>query len=62
MFSDGRWHTLRKAQQKTGLDKDQIYQIVSFLKEYDFMVVDEKSKKIKLEETVRRFLTQTTSS
>jgi hypothetical protein len=53
---------LKKTQQETGLNKNQIRQIVSFLREYNLIVVDETGEKIKLEETVRKFLTQTATS
>jgi len=62
MLNDGQWHWLEEIEQKTELGKNQIHQIVAFLKEYNFIISDETSKKIKLEETVQRFLTQTTTA
>jgi len=62
VLNDGQWHTLKEIQQKTELNKNQIRQITRFLKEYNFIIVDETNKEIKLEENVRKFLTQTATS
>jgi len=62
MLGDGQWHLLEEIQRKSKIDKNTIRKIVKFLREYDFIVVDEKSQRIKLEETVQRFLAQTTTS
>jgi len=62
VLNDGQWYTLKEIQQKTELNKNQINQITRFLKEYNFIIVDETNKEIKLEENVRKFLTQTTTS
>jgi DNA-binding IclR family transcriptional regulator len=59
MLSDGQWHLLEEIQQKTELDKDKTRQVTVFLKKYSFIVLDEAKKRIRLEETVRNFLTQT---
>ena len=62
MLSDEQWHTLKEIQQKMKLNENQMQQIIGFLKEYNFIIIDEKDKEIKLEETARRFLTQKTTS
>ncbi len=36
--------------------------IIAFLKDYDFIIVDDAEKEIKLEELAQRFLAQITSS
>jgi DNA-binding IclR family transcriptional regulator len=59
ILSDGQWHLLEEIQQKTELDKDKTRQVMVFLKKYSFIVLDEAKKRIRLEETVRNFLTQT---
>jgi len=59
MLSDGQWHLLEEIQQKTELDKNKTRQVMVFLKKYSFIVLDEAKKRIKLEEAVRNFLTQT---
>ena len=62
MLGDGQWHLLIEIQRKSKIDKNQVSKLVKFLREYDFIVVDEKSQRIRLEETVQRFLAQTTTS
>jgi len=59
MLKDGRWHTMKELQQKTKLNRKQVQQTVAFLKEYSFIMIDEMEKKIRLEEIVREFITQT---
>jgi len=39
------------------LNDNQIQQIATFLKEYEFITMDEAKKEMKLEEPVRKFLT-----
>jgi DNA-binding IclR family transcriptional regulator len=58
MLDDGRWHTLREIRQKTELDRSREQKIIKFLKEYNFITLDETEKKIRLEETFRKFLVQ----
>jgi hypothetical protein len=41
------------------LNKKQVQQTVAFLKEYNFIMIDEVEKKIKIEEIVRKFINQT---
>jgi len=59
MLKDGQWHTIRELQQKMELNKKQVQQTIAFLREYSFIMIDETEKKIKLKETVRKFLTHT---
>jgi Spy/CpxP family protein refolding chaperone len=58
MLKDGQWHMLEEIQEKTNLTEDQIQQIVAFLKEYRFIIMNETRKELRLEESVRRFLAQ----
>jgi len=53
---------LEEIQQKARMDKNQIQRITEFLKEYNFIAVDEAKKKVKLDEIVQEFLTQTATS
>jgi hypothetical protein len=56
ILSDGRWHMLEEIQQKVKLNSDQIQQIVAFLREYEFVIIDDLKKEMKLEKTVRKLL------
>jgi hypothetical protein len=46
---------LDDVQKKTKLDKDQLQQIVAFLKEYEFIATKDEKEEIRLQETARRF-------
>lgn len=62
ILSDGKWHMLEGIRRKMNLNRNQIQQIAGFLKEYEFVTIDEKRKKIRIEEAVGKFLTQETTS
>jgi len=62
MLNDGRWHALKEVQQKMELNENQIRQVIVFLTKYNFMIADETREKIKLKESVRKFLTQKATS
>jgi hypothetical protein len=56
ILKDGQWHMLEEIQRKMKLNNNQIKQIAVFLKEYEFVTIDDVRKEMKLEETVRKFL------
>jgi DNA-binding IclR family transcriptional regulator len=58
ILSDGNWHMLEEVRRKMNLNRNQIQQIAGFLKEYEFVALDETQKRMRIEETVRKFLTQ----
>jgi DNA-binding IclR family transcriptional regulator len=62
MLTDGEWHTLQGIRRKMKLNRDQIRQIALFLVEYEFVAIDETKNKIRIEEAVREFLAQKTTS
>ena len=62
ILNDEQWHTLKEIQEKAQLDKSQVQQIIRFLKEYNFIIVDEEKREIKIEKTVKKFLTKNTTS
>jgi DNA-binding IclR family transcriptional regulator len=62
ILNDEQWHTLKEIQEKIQLNKSQLQQIIRFLKEYNFIIVDEESKGIRIEKTVQQFLTKDTRS
>jgi hypothetical protein len=53
---------LGEVQKKTRLNKDQVQQIMAFLKEYHFIATNDTTEEIRLQETVRKFLTQNVTS
>jgi predicted transcriptional regulator len=62
LLGNGKWRMLEEIQQKTKVDREQIQQIIEFLKEYDFVVLDETEKKIRLNKLAQKFLTQTATA
>ena len=52
---DGEWHTLEEVEKKLELDEESISKLFAFLREYNFIIVDEEDGKVKLEENVRKF-------
>ncbi|MEM3673354.1 MAG: HTH domain-containing protein [Candidatus Bathyarchaeia archaeon] len=62
LLSDGKWHTLEEIQETTQLTKRSIVSAIQFLKEYGFVIVDKEGHKIRLNDDVRKFLTQTITS
>lgn len=62
MLSDGKWHMIEEVRRKMKLNKNQIRQIAGFLLQYEFVSVDETGKKVRIEEAVRKFLVQETTS
>jgi len=62
MLSDGKWYTIKEIRQKMKLNESKIQQILTFLKEYSFILINETEEEIKLEEDVRRFLTRPATS
>jgi len=62
LLEDGQWHVLGDVQKKTRLNEDQVQQIVAFLKEYQFITADDAKGEIRLQEAVRKFLTQDVTS
>jgi len=62
LLNDGQWHMLDDVRKKTRLDKDQLQQIVAFLKEYEFIMTKDEEEEIRLQVTARRFLAQNVTS
>lgn len=62
MLNDGKWHALEEIRRRMKLKRNQIRQIAAFLKEYEFVTIDETRKKIRIEEAVGKFLTREATS
>ena len=58
ILNDGQWHLSAEIKRKMKLTNDQVKQVVDFLREYDFVTVDDASRKIRISEEVRDFLSQ----
>jgi predicted transcriptional regulator len=62
ILDDGHWHLIGELQNETNLDASQSKKIIEFLKAYEFVTVDQKKSRVKLKESVRKFLTQEVTS
>ncbi len=62
MLDDGHWHQIDDIQVEARLNASQSKKIIEFLKAYEFVTVDQKKKRVRLKEAVRKFLTQKVTS
>jgi len=58
ILNDGQWHLLAEIRKKMKLTDSQIKQIADFLREYSFVTLDDVGHKVKINEDVRKFLSQ----
>jgi hypothetical protein len=62
LLSDGEWHGLGEIEDKMKLKEKELQQIMDFLREYDFIVLEETKEAIRIDEKAQKFLTQKPSS
>ncbi len=62
MLSDGEWHRLEEIGKEMGLSTSQVQQIVGFLKQYEFVTLDEAKEKVRIGEAAREFMGRKTLS
>ena len=62
MLRDGEWHRLEDVRRELKLSRSQFRQVVEFLRDYEFVAVDEAGKRMRIEDSVRRFLAQEATS
>lgn len=62
VLADGQWHTLEGIQQEACVDKKHLRYVIAFLKDYDFLVVNEEKKEVKLKDNFQKFLTKTSTA
>lgn len=58
VLSDEKWHRLAVIQRRTRIDKDDVLRIIEFLSKYEFVVMDQRKERIRLNEAAK-FLAQT---
>lgn len=61
MLGDGQWHRAEEIKRKMDLDADEFRQLVLFLKEYNFVVLEDTGKAVKIDESAREFLSHAAS-
>ncbi len=62
LLSDGQWHDMDDVRKRLMLNADQFKQTVKFLKEYDFVEIDQANHRLKIEKTAGEFLAQKSTS
>jgi predicted transcriptional regulator len=62
ILNDGHWHSADEIRTKTNLNAKQSKKIIEFLNTYEFVAVDREKNRVKIKETVRKFLTQKATS
>jgi DNA-binding IscR family transcriptional regulator len=58
LLSDGRWHRVEELLLKTGLDEQKLEKVTGFLSKYNFVKVDKKNKRVKINRDFRKLLAQ----
>ena len=59
ILGDGKWHGLTELQQQAGLAEYKVHGITGFLCRFDFAVVDEANRKVKVKRDFQEFLMRT---
>jgi DNA-binding IclR family transcriptional regulator len=59
ILSDGKWHGLAELQQQAGLAEYKVHGIADFLCRFEFAVVDEASRKVRVNRDFQEFLMRT---
>jgi DNA-binding IclR family transcriptional regulator len=62
LLTDGEWHSLEDAQKELQLSKKSMKQIAGFLKRYQFATEDETGRKIKINDSAKKFLVERASA
>jgi predicted transcriptional regulator len=58
LLSDGQWHKLEELLLKTGLNEQKFEKVTGFLSKYNFVKVDNKNKRVKINRDFRKLLAQ----
>ena len=56
ILEDGRWHDVREAVKKSGLNESKAEAVLGFLAEYNFITLNKEQQKVKLTSTMLKFL------
>ena len=59
ILGDGKWHGLAELQQQVGIAEHKVQGIAAFLCRFDFAVVDEANRKVKVNRDFQEFLART---
>jgi DNA-binding IclR family transcriptional regulator len=56
LLKDGEWHNVKEITEKVALPKFKAEMVVSFLGEYDFIQLNENTKRIKIQPSMLEFI------
>jgi DNA-binding IclR family transcriptional regulator len=59
MLGDGKWHGIEELQLRLGLNELKVQEIAMFLNKYDFVKIDKKQRKVKINRNFQKLLAQT---
>jgi hypothetical protein len=59
ILSDGKWHWIEEVRREIGMDAYEVQEIATFLDRYDFAVVDDANKKVRINRDFQKFLAHT---
>lgn len=60
ILGDGKWHRIEELLLSLQLSEDKFRELSSFLNAYSFVKVDEKKRKVKINNDFKKLLTQPT--
>ncbi len=58
ILSDGEWHTLAELRRQLNTEPRQFSKVVSFLVEYEFIMLDEAERKAHVSKAAQKLLSQ----
>ena len=56
LLKDGEWHDVKEITEKVALPKVKAEMVVSFLGEYDFIQLNENTKRVKIQPSMLEFI------
>ncbi len=59
LLKDGKWHDMKEVTEKTALPKDKAEIAVNFLGDYEFIKLNENTKKVKIQHSMLKFIEET---
>jgi DNA-binding IclR family transcriptional regulator len=59
LLSDGKWHGTEELLLRLGLNEQKLQEITAFLNRYDFVKIDDKNRKVKINKDFKKLLVQT---
>ena len=54
LLGDGRWHGIEESLLRLGLSEREFLEVAAFLGKYDFVKVDEKNRRVKINRDFQR--------